>query len=102
MDLGLLRIRDLILHDVPLRPVGSEGAGPALSEAASPLDDELRTFFQEKIRSSLANEGLAVEKDTQAGSPVPDIVAKLLGGDGLVAPSQVIARHLYDVQTRQN
>lgn len=102
MNLGLLTVDELILHEVPVPPIGGGGGGPTLSDAASPLDSDLRNFFQTKIRSSLMNEGLAVEKDPAVMSPVPDTLRDLIKGDDLVKRSQEIAQHLYSVQTRQN
>jgi len=57
-DLGRLRIERLIVHEIPRRMAGATGA-LALSQIDSPLTQELKNYFKEKISGSLTSAHLA-------------------------------------------
>lgn len=102
-NLGRLRIERIIVHDVPKRFAGDE-SGPRLSEVESTLDAELRTFFQERIKKSLASAAFDVMFDPETASPAPPLVFDQLGVRTMnfVDMSGKLAEHLYASQTGVN
>lgn len=104
VDLGRLRVDKVIVHDVPTRPVSGGGQLPVLSEIESPLTQELRNYFREKIVGTLAAAAFDVIFDTNSPSPVPSLVFDSLGPQtaDFVTMSRDIAHHLYNTQTGVN
>jgi hypothetical protein len=100
LDYGRLTVERLIVHEIPWHPVTeSSGPGPTLSEAESPLDQEIKNFFRQRIAGSLGRASFDIEFDPGATSPVPGIVTAALDRTGdFVASSQEVARHLYQSQ----
>ena len=49
IDFGKLIICNVILHEVPRHRRREEGGSPILSEIESPLSEELKVFFREKL-----------------------------------------------------
>ena len=101
MNLDSFHLGSLVVHDVP-QP-GADGEGLILTEAEIPLDDQIRGYFERKIKQSLRNRGLEVTADPNRSAAVRDGVASLLDApQRLVAVSQDFARHLDESQTRRN
>lgn len=98
-DLGTLSIGKLMVHDVPSPKDG--GADPTLSEVESEVTTELRNYFQERIRDSLAHGAYEVRFLKSTSSPVPELTHGQVGkhAPSLVTSSQEMARHLHSSQT---
>ncbi|MDY6918240.1 MAG: nucleoid-associated protein [Chloroflexota bacterium] len=103
-DLGRLRVDKVIVHDVPTRPVRGGGLPLVLSEVESPLTQELKNYFREKITATLTTAGYDVVFDPTSPSPIPALVLDNLGSQTtvFVSMSQQIAQHLYSAQTGVN
>ncbi len=52
-DLGRLRVKRVIVHEVPYHLAAGASAEPVLSEVESPIDQEVRNFFRERIADGL-------------------------------------------------
>jgi len=104
-NLGQLVIQKLIIHEVPKHLRGDASIAPIFSEIESPLDDDLRLFFREKmiqtVGSSSAYEVVFASGTT---SPVPNLVADHLAdsGVGFIEMSKTIAQHLHNCQSGVN
>jgi hypothetical protein len=94
---------EVIIHEVPQRFVGSPAQQLELSDRPEPLSGQLRTFFEGKLRGSLARHGFDVEHDPQSPSAVPALVAGIIADEAqLIAASQQMAEQLHHVQTGVN
>jgi hypothetical protein len=101
MSIESLQINELVVHSVPQQ--GDEFEQLILTEAPIALDEELRRYFEAKIRDSLREDGLQVVADELASDVVRDGVASIAqDSDALVTVSRVFAEHLYSVQNRRN
>lgn len=101
MNLDSFRLGSLVVHDVP-QP-GTEDEGLLLTEAEIPLDEQIRSYFERKIKQSLRNGGLEVAADPNGAPTVREGVAAILEDPHrLVAVSQDFAHHLDESQTRRN
>lgn len=105
MDLGLLDIDSIIVHDVPRRMAGQTGPSPVLSEIESPADAGLRNFIRERVIGTLKGRSFEVVDDPASTSPIPG----LLRGQVVATPrspfvpmTQSVAQHLHQVQTGAN
>ncbi len=100
-DLGLIHINRLIVHEIPrhFMRADSPGSEPVLSEVESPLQDDVRNFFQERLVSTLSG-AYDVEFDAASQSPVPRVVEGLLAQEPIefVAASHDLARLLHASQ----
>jgi hypothetical protein len=101
-DLGQIKIQSLIIHEIPKHYLRVEepGGGPVLSDVESPLNSEVRNFFQEKMAGSLSRAAFEVELDPSASSRSPGIITGLLSDPPteLVSGSQELAQILYECQ----
>lgn len=110
LELGTLQVEALIVHEVPARFVSKkDGTEPRFSNAITPMDDSLRRFIGDRLKTTLGARGLDVQLGFEgAQSPVPDLIKALLTDaptDGktwteerLVEASQAIADHLFRSQ----
>lgn len=99
MDFGTFFVEHIVVHEVPRNNTSTTSADIVLSEAESPLTDDLRNFFKERTARSLIKHGYEVERDPEQNSPVPDLIAAVLAHPGgLVPSSHEITRHLYESQ----
>jgi hypothetical protein len=100
MDLGTFFVDQIVVHDVPRNNTTTTPADIVYSDAASPLNAELRNFFKKKATQSLGGRhGYAVEHDPEQQSPVPGLIEAVMKDAGQLIPaSRDIARHLYDSQ----
>jgi hypothetical protein len=96
-DLGRLRVKRVIVHEVPYHLATGASSEPVLSEVESPLDQEVRNFFRERIAGSLGSSAYDVEFNGSTTSPLPRLVLDGLSAKTttFVAMSQEMARHLY-------
>jgi hypothetical protein len=108
MQFNTLRLEDIVVHRVPGR--GDAGAvGPLLSEAQSPRDARVFSFFRQRLSGVMARKGLPVEPDPAALATdaavgtVMSAARDIIGHAGnLVTASQTIAQRLWDTQDRRN
>jgi hypothetical protein len=99
-NLTFLKIQHLIIHELP-KHGQTDGV---LSDAVSPLPDQVRHFFEERIRTSLGTSGIPIGFVAGHSSKVPAHLNEVLGAKRLTAKkvvsnSQGIAKHLFGIQT---
>ncbi|MGJ3245689.1 MAG: nucleoid-associated protein [Elainellaceae cyanobacterium] len=104
IDLGRLRIQRVIAHDIPLQIPGEREQNLLFSEVESPLNQNNKNFFKERINRSLSSAAFDVIVDPETTSPVPKYIHQLISGDSqkFVKISQDISQHLYNCQNRAN
>lgn len=103
MDLGTFFIHKVIVHDVPRRTGGTTAEEIVFSEAVSDVTSELKNFFRERMNRSLNKQRYAVERDPAQTSPIPGLVAAVIGDENqLVDASQAMAAHLFACQSAVN
>lgn len=98
----------IVIHDIPHKSKhDTTTSSVRLSEAESPLNEDITRYFQEKIREA-ANSSRAFRVSWIEGatdSPIRTQVEHYFDtarSDGLVPISQTMAEHLYDIQTGSN
>jgi hypothetical protein len=103
-----LEIRDVVVHRVPARDDPLEPA-PVLSEAPSPYDERVFSFFRQRMSGVMASRGLLVKPDghrlasvAQAGVVLGAVREVVDDPAKLVPASQVIAQRLFDSQDGRN
>jgi hypothetical protein len=105
MNIPTLSIDQAIIHEITDRSLAPP-TPPALilSNALSPLDADLRAYFQARIAESLAKAAYPVIADPDRSSPTPDLVCDHLNGRtaNLVDTSQAMATHLFSAQQSVN
>ncbi|MEW6114838.1 MAG: nucleoid-associated protein [Thermodesulfobacteriota bacterium] len=103
MDLKLLQIARLVIHDIP-RKLGGAPAPLVLSDTESDVDEETRRFLQSRMISVASPpNAFRVRFDPGSGSPVPSQVEYLLRSEAeLVGISRIFAEHLNALQTGVN
>jgi hypothetical protein len=103
MKINTLDIGDAIIHEITDRTLAPP-TGPQLilSNALSPLDADLRQYFQSRIAESLRHAAYPVVADPDRSAPTPDLVYQhFMGtGPGLVEMSKAIAQHLFAAQQK--
>jgi len=93
--LSQLTINRIIIHEVPRHLRSDSESSPAYSEVESPLNDELRVFFKEKIVETVgSSSAYDVIFDATTRSPVPQMVRDFLARSDInfVEMSKVIAK----------
>jgi len=102
MTTGTFFIRNVIIHDVPKSPKGSDSE-PILSEAPSLLDDRNRNHFRERIARTLSDAAFPIEYDPNLRSPVPGLIVDYFTStpneDRFVRLSRDMANHLHSLHT---
>ncbi|MFY9586754.1 MAG: nucleoid-associated protein [Actinomycetota bacterium] len=104
-DLGVLKLKRIIVHDVPQRRADDQDSKPVLSEIESPSDDTLRNFIRERVIESLQIGAFDVEFERTSTSPLPKLIDGQLDEPpkpSFVEMSQQSAIHLHQMQTGQN
>ena len=98
------RIDKGIVHEVPQRFVRRDSPKPDLSEIETPLDQQLRNYFERRITATLHGMAFEVDADPATTSPLPGLIADALGTakSSFVEMSQTAALHLYACQTGVN
>jgi hypothetical protein len=103
MDIKSFRIDEAIIHEITDRVLAPPTPPQlVLSNAPSPLDQDLKGYFQNRIAESLRLAAFPVVADPGRTSPTPDLVYRHFDGDeaGFVEISKAIAKHLFDAQAR--
>lgn len=103
MNVTTLNIDEAIIHEITDRVLAPPTSPELiLSNALSPLDDDLRRYFQARIAESLEKAAYPVVADPERTSPTPDLVYQHIRADTsrLIDTSQAMARHLFDAQQR--
>jgi hypothetical protein len=105
-DLGYLRIRKVILHDVPKHTKKEEGEGPILSQVESPLSGSSSLYFKKKIVDSIkSTKAFDITFDAISSSPVPELITEYLTKPTkslFIKNSQKMAEHLHNIQSGHN
>jgi hypothetical protein len=100
-DLSQLRINKIIIHEVPRHLRSDTESAPSYSEVESPLNDELRMFFKDKIVETVgSSSAYGVVFDPSTASPVPGFVRAFVNGSdaNFVEMSKQVAQHLHSAQ----
>jgi hypothetical protein len=101
MNVASLSIAQAIIHEITDRSLAPPTPPElVLSNALSPLDEDLRDYFQKRIAESLARAAYPVIADPERSSPTPELVFAHLHDQraDLVETSRAMARHLFDAQ----
>lgn len=100
LDLGRLFVTNVAIHEVPKAGAAS---GAVLADSECELDDAMRNYFAERLRTSLATASHDVTPDSSSPSTVPTLIGSFLGNTAtLLDISQELARNLFTVQTGVN
>jgi hypothetical protein len=98
-----LTIEKTIIHEITPR-VYAPPKDPELilSNALSPLDDDLRAYFKERIVDSLRLAAFPVKAKEERNSPTPELVQLQFTDpkSSFVSISQELAKHLFAAQQR--
>lgn len=101
MNVPTLSIDQAIIHEITDRVLApTRPAELIMSDALSPLDEDLRLYFQARIAESLRLAAYPVVADPDRSSPTPDLVHEHFsgGGAGLIEMSKAMAHHLFQAQ----
>jgi hypothetical protein len=100
MNVSTLHINEAIIHEITDRVLAPPTPPDLiLSNALSPLDEDLRGYFQSRIAESLKLAAYPVVADPERTAPTPELVHELFSGGGhFVDISQALARHLFNAQ----
>ena len=103
IDVSRINLGRIIFHRVPSGPT-DVAHDLVLSRIESPLNNQARNYFRQKLVSTLVNGAYPVLFDTQSTSVVPGSVLNITtaGSQHFVGDSQIMARHLYDIQNMNN
>jgi hypothetical protein len=101
-DLGQLQIESVVLHQVPDKSAGEPDWHSLLSEAESELTPATRNYLLERIVKSLASAAYEAVFDSEASSPIPELVADYHEDEGVnfIDLSRQVAQYLYGCQNR--
>jgi hypothetical protein len=103
IKIARLHVERLIVHEIPARPVQGTAPKPRLSQIDSPLNQDLKNYFRERVITGLADSGYEVLFAEPPSSPVPRLIHRFLSaGFDFIKMSRRIARHLYTSQTAVN
>lgn len=104
IPLSGLKVKEVIVHEIPKGRAGEDSPDPLLSATSSPLTLGIRHFFERKIAETAGHKGcLGVQFDPDTQSSTPQLVEGLLSGAcGLVETSQELAKNLAKIQTAVN
>ncbi|HEX4438339.1 MAG TPA: nucleoid-associated protein [Solirubrobacteraceae bacterium] len=99
MNVAALQVNEAVVHYVPTTSTESL----LLTDTAISLDQQLRTYFREKVVASLTVRGLDVVVDVNENQHVAQAVSSIVEtAANLVPASQQIARHLDACQSGRN
>jgi len=102
-----LLVQGIVIHDIPHKSKNERTTSLRLSEVESPLNEDIKRYFQEKIREA-ANSSRAFRVSWIEGfndSPIRAEVEHyfdIARYDSLVPISHTMAKHLYEIQTGSN
>jgi hypothetical protein len=103
MNISSLAIEEAIIHEITDRVLAPPRPPELLlSQALSPLDDDLREYFQARIAESLRLAAFPVVADPDRESPTPDLVHQQFSDvqADFVELSKALARHLFEAQQK--
>ena len=103
IDVSQISLGRAIFHNVPSGP--ADDTRPlTMSRIESPLNNQAKNYFRQKLVATLTNGAFPVVFDDQSTSVVPRLVLKITTTDDqqFVGDSQVMAQHLYELQNRTN
>ncbi|MDO8184657.1 nucleoid-associated protein [Conexibacter sp. JD483] len=96
-------LRELIIHRVPDKKVGTEARGPVLSQVAGDHPKDVRAYFQRRLRRVLNDRGQDVVVAADGDKRTTDAIRAIAEKPKLfVEQSKVLAQLLYDVQNGRN
>jgi hypothetical protein len=101
MNVPTLSIDQAIIHEITDRVLAPPRPPELIvSNALSPLDEDLRLYFQARIAESLRLAAYPVVADPDRSSPTPDLVHEHFrdGTAGLIEMSKAMALHLFQAQ----
>jgi len=104
-DLATLTVERLIIHEVPKHLRRDQSTKPLFSEVESPLNDELKSYFRDKIvNASGSTSAYAVIFGDNSTSPIPPLVTDFLTNPtaDFLGMSKTMAKHLHNVQDGTN
>lgn len=103
IEVSRINLGRIIFHYVPSGPT-DVAHQLVLSRIESPLNNQARNYFRQKLVATLANGAYPVLFDTQSASVVPGTVLNITaaGSQHFVGDSQIMARHLYEIQNMNN
>jgi hypothetical protein len=105
MDFARLRVRRLIVHEVPGKS-GFTNQLPSLSTAETKLSSKEEIYFTKKIIDNLSRASFEAKFMPNSESPIPKLIVddffKSHKNESFVAISQTMANYLYECQTRVN
>ena len=103
ISVSQINLGRIIFHHVPSGPT-ADAHDLILSRIESPLNDQARNYFRQKLVATLTNMAYPVVFDPQSTSVVPGLVLNMTtaGNQQFVGNSQIMAQHLYDIQTKSN
>jgi len=104
VDVTSLKIRALIVHEVPKKPLGGGSVQPILSEIEIHPDDDVKLYFRKKVAETLARVAFCARFDPATTSPAPGLIRDALGPKttSFVDMSQAMAHHLSTCQNAIN
>jgi hypothetical protein len=101
MNVPTLSIDQAIIHEITDRVLAPPRPPELIvSNALSPLDEDLRLYFQARIADSLRLAAYPVIADPDRSSPTPDLVHEHFRGGtvALIEMSKAMAQHLFQAQ----
>jgi hypothetical protein len=102
MDWSTFEVAEAMVHYIPSER-DEPGAEPLYTDSIIPLDEQLRTYFRDRIAERLEARGLAVIDDDDRDATATKAAVAVIADDGaLVESSKRIAIHLHAVQTGTN
>jgi hypothetical protein len=104
IDLSSFQLGSLIVHRIPQKLAGGgDSEKPTLSDVAGPQQNDVRAFFNRRIRTELRLRGHDIERDSEVPCAVPGAIERMLDDPDVLAPeSRDVAQHLFAVQNANN
>jgi hypothetical protein len=92
--ISLAKITKLIVHEIPKNYVGGAQRGPVLSDVESPLDQDVRLFFEGRLQQTL---GSSFMVEFRPAAPTTKLLTEgyLTKRQDFVGYSQKLANHLF-------
>lgn len=102
MDWDSFHVLSVVVHYLPSEK-DDPGADLQLTDEEIPLDGQLKSYFENKVSSRLAKNGLEVVADEGGDATVRESVAAVLNDPTqLTDASKDVAKHLFEIQNKTN
>ncbi|MCG8449013.1 MAG: nucleoid-associated protein [Pirellulales bacterium] len=103
IEVSRIALGRIIFHGVPSGR-NDEDHSLTLSRTESPLKDQAKNYFRQKLVTTLINGAYPVVFDVQSTSLVPELVLNIttMGNPRFLSDSQIMAQHLYEIQAKSN